>query len=382
MWLSEQRRSRTGLVITMLAVAVVACGCNFFKTPDTAPNHPVTAAAASASALVVEVNTGDPGVETMLATLIGEAARPDEHLAVVGESGTVVSSIAPGPVSVLSPGAPSPLASGATTYQTAEHRHAMVTYRAAVATAKRESAERTRARLTSWVQGLPLGSVQGADLPVDDELAQGGGTFASLEETGLHLGSRKTLVLLGDGPGTIPTTAPVPGLQGATVVVTGVMGDADAVAGWQTALLATGAARTVVLGPATVDELTTVTQQGLGGSITDALADAGLFPEGSSTLLPGAGIQLARVAHLLTVTYPGSTATVIGLCDPVGGATVDDPLSEERALAVVTELEGLGVSAGRLEPVGLGDADPAAPPGPGGVQPQDRRVLVVIQPSG
>ena len=165
------------------------------------------------------------------------------------------------------------------------------------------------------------------------------------------------------------------------MIVTNVTGDAAAVAGWQAALLASGARRTVVLGPTTVDELTAVTLQGLGGGVSDTLTDAGLFPEGSAVLLTQAAAPISKLADLLNVTYPGSAATVIGLCDPVGGASVDDPLSEERAQAVVAALVAIGVSADRLEPVGLGDADPAAPPGPGGVQPLDRRVLVVIEPS-
>jgi outer membrane protein OmpA-like peptidoglycan-associated protein len=382
MWLSTQRGSRLVPVVAIFMVATMVCGCNFFKASDPNASRPITVADGPASALVVEVNTPDPATAALLPALVEATARPDEHLAVIGEAGATVSSIAPGPVSVPAPAPPTPLPSSATTYQQAVHRHAVDAYRGAVAKARQESTNRTQARLTAWVRSLSLGSVRGSDSTVGGELAQGGGTLASLEETGLHLGPRKALVLLGDGPGTVPSTAPVSGLQGATVIVTGVAGNAVVVAGWQTALLATGAVRTVVLGPATADELTTMTRQGLGGSITDVLADAGLFPVDSATLLPEAGTQLSQLAHLLIVTYPGSAATVIGLCDPVGGATVDDLLSEQRALAVVTALEDLGVPADRLEPVGLGDTDPAAPPGPGGVQPQDRRVLVVVQPGG
>src|SRR6202035_4857166 len=157
---------------------------------------------------------------------------------------------------------------------------------------------------------LPLTSVKNAVAPLDAELAQGGGTLASLAEAGLRVGSRKTLLVLGDGPGSPPSSSPVPGLQGATVIVTNVTGDATVVAEWQAALLATGAARTGVLGPATVDELTGVTLQGLGGGVSDTLADAGLFPEGSAMLLPQATFPISQLAQLLNVTYPGSTATV------------------------------------------------------------------------
>jgi outer membrane protein OmpA-like peptidoglycan-associated protein len=379
---STHRRGQYVVVVAMVTVATMICGCNFFKASDPTVSRPITAADTPTSDLVVEVDAMDPATATLLPSLIEATARPHEQLAVIGESGTAVSSMAPGPAAVPAPAPPPALLPGATTYLKAEHRHAAATYRSAVATAGRDAAGLTRSRLDAWVRGLKLGSVQGSDVSADGELAQGGGTFASLEETGEQSGSRKTLVILGDGPGITPTTAAVPGLQGSTIIVTGVAGDATTVAAWQTALLGTGAARTVVLGPATVDELTAVTQQGLSGSVTDALADAGLFPEGSATLLPGAAAQLSRLAHVLTVSYPGATVVVIGLCDPVGGATVDDPLSEERAQAVASALEVLGVPADRIEPVGLGDADPAAPPGPGGVQPLDRRVLVVIQPGG
>jgi outer membrane protein OmpA-like peptidoglycan-associated protein len=373
---------RTGVVVATVTVTITVSGCNFFKAPDPTASNPISAADSSTSALVVEVDTTNPATTASLPTLIESTALPHEHLAVISESSGTVSSIAPGPASALAPATPPPLPPDATTFQQAEHRHALAAYRLAVTRARGEAAAKTQTRLEAWVRSLQLGSVQGSDVPVSQELAQGGGTFASLEETGTRLGSRKTLVILGDGPSITPTTAPVPGLQGATVIVTGVVGDAVTIAAWQAALLGSGAARTVVLGPATVDDLTTVTEQGLGGNITDSLADGGLFLEGSATLLPGASAQLARLARALTVRYPGATATVIGLCDPVGGATVNDPLSEERAQAVANALERFGVPADRLEPVGLGDADPAAVPGPGGVQPLDRRVLVVVQPGG
>ena len=373
---------RLSVVASVISVSTIACGCNFFKAADPAPTRSITAAGAPTSALVVEVDAADPNTSALLIPLLEATARPHEHLAVMGSGGSAVSSIAPGPASVPAPTPPPPLPLGATTYQQAGHQHELSAYRSGVASARRQAQRETRSRLTAWIQGLPLTSVKNAVAPLDAELAQGGGTLASLAEAGLRVGSRKTLLVLGDGPGSPPSSSPVPGLQGATVIVTNVTGDATVVAEWQAALLATGAARTVVLGPAIVDELTGVTLQGLGGGVSDTLADAGLFPEGSAMLLPQATSPISQLAQLLNVTYPGSTATVIGLGDPVGGASFNDPLSEERAQAVVAALVAMRVSANRLEPVGLGDADPAAPPGPGGVQPRDRRVVVVIEPSG
>ncbi|MBF6555967.1 MAG: OmpA family protein [Acidimicrobiales bacterium] len=379
---TSARRSSLIAILAVATLATTLCGCNLMGDGPTGSTVRISEPQVPPSALTVVVEAADPGTITQLRSLLKGTARPKEHLAVIGSAGSAVSSVTPGSTSLPAPHAPRPLPAGATTYQRAEHQHAVVAYQSALSSARDQVARTTRDRLDSWVRGLRLGTVQPAGEPVETELEQAGGTFASLAQAGLGLSTRKTLVLLGNGSGMQLLTQPVGGLQGATVIVTGVSGDATVVAQWQAALLATGAARTVVLGPATVDELEAVTAQGLGGTVTDTLADAGLFSEGSATLLPQASPQLSQIAHLLSVTYPDATATVIGLCDPVGGDTINALLAQQRAAAVVSALEAMGVPSERLEPIALGDADPAAPPGPGGIQPLDRRVLVVIEPSG
>ena len=143
-----------------------------------------------------------------------------------------------------------------------------------------------------------------------------------------------------------------------------------------------GAARAVVLIPATDDQLAGVVRQGLDGAIIDTLTSV-LFARGQYTLQPAALSQLRHLLHLLAVTYPHATATVNGYTDNLpacrGGAAISCcPGSARRQYCggYVTNK----IAAGRLQAFGYGDSDPAAPNTSGG-QPLNRRVVVVIDPA-
>ena len=167
---------------------------------------------------------------------------------------------------------------------------------------------------------------------------------------------------------------------GATVVVDGFSGTTEDQAAWQAQLLQGGAARAVVLTPATSGQLASVVRQGLDGAITDTLTSV-LFGLGQARLRPSAVPQLTHLLNLLQVSYPRAVASIDGYTDdlPVPGGNLS--LSWRRARAVLRWLVAHGVRPSRLQAVGYGSADPSAPNTPRG-QPLNRRVVVVIDPAG
>jgi outer membrane protein OmpA-like peptidoglycan-associated protein len=113
---------------------------------------------------------------------------------------------------------------------------------------------------------------------------------------------------------------PLAGLQGSTVVVDNFPGTSDEEAAWQSSLAQGGAARAVVLTPATGDQLAPVVQQGLDGAVIDTLTSV-LFAPGQYKLQAGALPQVRHLLSLLTEKYPHATATLNGYTDnlPVPG---------------------------------------------------------------
>lgn len=81
------------------------------------------------------------------------------------------------------------------------------------------------------------------------------------------------------------------------------------------------------------------------------------FAVGSAALSDAARLHLAAVAEVLR-DYSASLVTVFGHTDDSGNAAVNQTLSEQRALAVLTGLSGNGISAQRLLAVGLGASAP------------------------
>jgi outer membrane protein OmpA-like peptidoglycan-associated protein len=166
------------------------------------------------------------------------------------------------------------------------------------------------------------------------------------------------------------------GLQGSTVVVDDFPGTTDEEFAWQSSLVQGGAARAVMLTPATDDQLIPVVQQGLDGAVSDTLTSVA-FGLGQYKLRAAALPQLRQLLHLLIVTYPQATASINGYTDslPVTGGNLQ--LSRQRAREVERWLIAHGVAAGRLQAFGYGDTDPQAPNSPVG-QPLNRRVVVII----
>ena len=200
-----------------------------------------------------------------------------------------------------------------------------------------------------------------------------------MRQAGLPYGTPAVIAVMAASQSAAPM--PAAGLQASTVVVNDFPGGTAKQAAWQSSLVQDGAARAVVLTPATDDQLVSVVRQGLDGAIIDTLTSV-LFARGQYTLQPAALSQLRHLLHLLAVTYPHATATVNGYTDnlPVRGEGGNLLLSRQRAQAVLQWLVTNKIAVGRLQTFGYGDSDPAAPNTSNG-QPLNRRVVVVIDPT-
>lgn len=105
------------------------------------------------------------------------------------------------------------------------------------------------------------------------------------------------------------------------------------------------------------------------------------FDTDSATVRPALRADLSRVGQNL-VNYPNSNVQIIGHTDSDGAADYNQALSVRRANAVADILQANGVSYGRITTIGQGENNPIAsnltPEG----KAQNRRVEIVIVPSG
>lgn len=88
----------------------------------------------------------------------------------------------------------------------------------------------------------------------------------------------------------------------------------------------------------------------------------------------------ALAAHLRS--YPDSTVQVIGHTDNTGAASYNQNLSERRAGAVASVLRNAGVPANRIRAIGLGEDQPVASNLTDSGRAQNRRVEIIITPTG
>jgi outer membrane protein OmpA-like peptidoglycan-associated protein len=102
-----------------------------------------------------------------------------------------------------------------------------------------------------------------------------------------------------------------------------------------------------------------------------------LFDTAQSTLKPGAGAVLDRVAGFLKQNE-GTKVLIEGHTDSRGGDAYNQQLSERRAQAVADGLAFRGVDRGRVEAVGRGKTLPVASNDTAAGQQQNRRVELVF----
>jgi outer membrane protein OmpA-like peptidoglycan-associated protein len=274
----------------------------------------------------------------------------------------------------------------ATSFQKARYAQAVQHYQKTVLRDIAMLRSQQQEELTAWAQSVVatadakaiLQSARNASLSA--ALGSAASDLFSLRQAGLGYGTETVIAIVGvyqTAAGFVPTLPS--GLHGSSVVVNNFPGTIDEQADWQSSLMQSGAARVVVLTPATEDQLVPVVQQGLDGAVTDTLTSV-LFALGQYRLQAAALPQMRHLLHLLTVKYPRATVTINGYTDnlPVPGGNLR--LSQLRAQEVEDWLIAHGIAAGRLQAFGYGDTDPVAPNTSHG-QPLNRRVVVVIDPA-
>jgi outer membrane protein OmpA-like peptidoglycan-associated protein len=114
------------------------------------------------------------------------------------------------------------------------------------------------------------------------------------------------------------------------------------------------------------------TARGLIVNLSDVL-----FDTGSAVLKPGAREKLARVAGIL-LTHPELRLQVEGHTDSVGGADLNQRLSENRAESVRSYLVSQGMASNTVATRGLGDTVPVASNETAGGRQQNRRVELIV----
>jgi outer membrane protein OmpA-like peptidoglycan-associated protein len=112
--------------------------------------------------------------------------------------------------------------------------------------------------------------------------------------------------------------------------------------------------------------------RGLIVSMSDVLFDTGKY-----SLKPGAREKLAKVAGIL-LAYPGLNIEVGGYTDNVGGDSMNQTLSENRAGSVRDYLVQEGVSTGSVSSRGFGNTLPVASNENSAGRQQNRRVELLV----
>ena len=112
--------------------------------------------------------------------------------------------------------------------------------------------------------------------------------------------------------------------------------------------------------------------RGLIVSMSDVLFDTGKY-----SLKPGAREKLAKVAGIL-LAYPGLNIEVGGYTDNVGGDTMNQTLSENRAGSVRDYLVQQGVATNSVSAKGFGNTLPVASNDNSAGRQQNRRVELLV----
>jgi outer membrane protein OmpA-like peptidoglycan-associated protein len=112
--------------------------------------------------------------------------------------------------------------------------------------------------------------------------------------------------------------------------------------------------------------------RGLIVSMSDVLFDTAKY-----SLKPGAREKLAKVAGIL-IAYPGLNIEVGGYTDNVGGDSMNQTLSENRASSVRDYLVQQGVATNSVSAKGFGNTLPVASNGNSAGRQQNRRVELLV----
>jgi outer membrane protein OmpA-like peptidoglycan-associated protein len=338
---------------------------------------------------VLVVITNPESSRTMRATgaLVASSVRPGERVVILSslDGALLASSQAPDSASVQVPAPPRSLPSGATSFQKARYRQAVRKYQNIISNARALLLATQQQELAAWANSIVAKADSKSILQSTQTISISGvlgvavSDLSSLRQAGMCIVNTVIVIESVTGAMALSVPEPLAGLQASTVVVDDFPGNTNEEAAWQASLVQSGAARAVVLTPATDDQLIPVVREGLDGAIIDTLTSV-LFGLGQYKLQTAALPQLGQLLRLLSVAFPQATASINGYTDslPVPGGNLQ--LSRIRAQAVQQWLIKHGIAAGRLQAFGYGETDPVAPNSPAG-QPLNRRVVVVIDPA-
>jgi len=357
-------KKATASAICVMIVAAALAGC---AGPAGDP-RPIGLPGELPCALAIE--TSQPArTVAEIGALVAGSARGHEHVAIFDDAvpGKVLgSSVSPGAPTMAGPVPPGLRpGAGATKFQRDAYQHKLAKYQAKVAHDEKVLERALASRLRSW-SAETLASVShsasrarsGAGARTD--LSPATAYFASLQQAGVNLGSRRVIVIFATRATSDENLQIAPGsLAGTTVIVTGFRGDLTEQAEWQTILLRAGASRAAVLVPAATRELAALTRFALAGGKSPAPVQV-RFRLGSAGLQSAGRAALGRLAAALTTTFPAAHASILGFGDSRRGEQGQDALSRRRAMTVRTFLEARGVAASRLVAAGYGTdlADP------------------------
>jgi len=106
-----------------------------------------------------------------------------------------------------------------------------------------------------------------------------------------------------------------------------------------------------------------------------------LFDFDSSALRSASRQSLRDMAGVFE-KYPNTTLSVEGHTDSIGSAAYNRRLSVRRADSVARDLETLGVSSSRIEPIGYGESQPRATNSTAEGRQLNRRVEIHVRANG
>lgn len=118
-----------------------------------------------------------------------------------------------------------------------------------------------------------------------------------------------------------------------------------------------------------------------GNQLVVTLPEAITFDVDSAVVHPDYVDEIAFVARSLR-DNPDSSVQVVGHTDDTGTTAHNQALSERRAAAVAAILSGNGVEAWRVQTAGVGYSQPVASNDTPGGRALNRRVEIVITPTG
>jgi outer membrane protein OmpA-like peptidoglycan-associated protein len=362
-------------------------GCQLLPNRQQPGRH-LVAPSGRPAVLTVLLGTPSPRVSADFKNLVNSTARPGLRLVVLSAAnGATLGSFAAPPAPVMTgPPFPKLPPSNATSFTKAGYRKKLKQAKAELRHDVAMLLRKQRAEITAWADHAVAVSLTAATRlghrpataradSLAQVIAEAAAEVTALQQTKLVFGTRKVIAILAD-VGAAPTQLHV-SLFGMTLAVADVPNAAQDAA-WQADLLDAGARSTYAFTPVTDSLLAGEVGAALGGrgAVIFQLARLRYGPD-QYTFPVSADHALEQALRLLTVTYPGASATINGYTDNVAVRGGNLLLSWKRAQVVLNWLVAHGVAADRLQATGHGSADPVAPNRPGG-QPLNRRVVLII----